>query len=172
MILSNITSTPSSAASLLTLNVTIFPDHQSSVGYYPTQSRAGTCTAPVPYPSGDPQEVPALPLLIDAFVQGAAVENEQDPNKRLRKASLHFLASVFANITIVSHLPQPQPSLAANSTRPPLVGCTSSPLDRRIRSTKRRASSIPLRRWWCSRSIRIQSGEGALLLSSSKLQCP
>lgn len=102
MILSNITSTVSTANALLTLKVSILPDPKASVGYYPTQSRSGTCAAPVPYPSGEPEEVLALPLLIDAFVQGAIVDEEDDPEKRPRKASLHFLSSVFANISIVS----------------------------------------------------------------------
>ncbi|KAI0825747.1 DUF383-domain-containing protein, partial [Irpex lacteus] len=100
MILSNITSAPSTAAALLSLKVPILPDVNSSTGYFPVNSRSGTCTAPVPYPSADPVEVLALPLLIEAFVQGAALDDEQDPSKRPRKASLHFLASVFANTTI------------------------------------------------------------------------
>lgn len=102
MILSNITSTASTATSLLTLKVSVLPDPKSSVGYYPTQSRAGSCAAPVPYPEGEPQDVPALPLLLDAFIQGAGVDDENDPDKRPRKANLHFLSSVFANISIVS----------------------------------------------------------------------
>lgn len=100
MILSNITSTTSTANALLSLKVSILPDPKVSTGYYPTQSRSGTSLVPVPYPSGDPEEVLALPLLVDAFVQGATVDEEQDPDKRPRKASLHFLASVFANISI------------------------------------------------------------------------
>ena len=102
MMLSNITSVALTATALLSLKVTILPDPKSSVGYYPTQSRSGTCAAPVPYPQGEETEVLALPLLVDAFVQGATVEDEQDPDKRPRKASLHFLSSVFANISIVS----------------------------------------------------------------------
>jgi len=42
----------------------------------------------------------ALPLLIDAFVDGAQMA--EDLSKRTRKAELHFLASVFANMTVVS----------------------------------------------------------------------
>lgn len=88
----------------MSMKVLILPDPKSSTSYFPIHSRSGTCPAPVPYPSGDPREVLALPLLIDAFVQGAAGDDEQDLNKRPRKASLHFLSSVFANITIVSYL--------------------------------------------------------------------
>lgn len=108
MVLSNITSTASIANALLTLKVSILPDPKASTGYYPTQSRSGTSAAPVPYPSGEPEDVLSLPLLVDAFVQGAAVDDEQDPDKRPRKASLHFLSSVFANISIVSsHIEYP-----------------------------------------------------------------
>ncbi|KAI0339412.1 DUF383-domain-containing protein [Trametopsis cervina] len=100
MILSNITSIPSTAAAILSMSIPILPDPRSSTGYYPVNSRSGTCAAPVPYPKEEPRDIFALPLLVDAFVQGAAVEGEVDPAKRLRKASLHFISSVFANITI------------------------------------------------------------------------
>ncbi|EKM50543.1 uncharacterized protein PHACADRAFT_188105 [Phanerochaete carnosa HHB-10118-sp] len=102
MILSNITSTASTGNALIALEISVLPDPKASTGYYPTQSRSGTCAAPVPYPSGEPEEILALPLLVDAFIQGANVDNEPDPDKRPRKASLHFLSSVFANISITS----------------------------------------------------------------------
>jgi hypothetical protein len=53
----------------------------------------------VPYPSGEVKEVAALPLLIDAFVEGAQLT--EDLSKRTRKAELHFLSNVFANMTTV-----------------------------------------------------------------------
>ena len=83
------------------MKVPVLSDPNSPSNYYPTQSRSGTCPAPVPYPTGDPKEELALPLLIDAFVQGAGLDDEEDPNKRLRKGNLHFLASVFANLSTV-----------------------------------------------------------------------
>lgn len=101
MILSNITSSASTATTLLSLTVSTVPDPKSSVGYYTTQSRSGTSAPPVPYPSSEPQEILALPLLVDAFIQGTVVDDENDPEKRPRKANLHFLASVFANVSIV-----------------------------------------------------------------------
>jgi hypothetical protein len=45
--------------------------------------------------------VPVLPLLVDAFVQGASGDPSVPLDKRLRKSELHFLASVFANLTTV-----------------------------------------------------------------------
>lgn len=55
----------------------------------------------MPYPSVDPQHVHALPLLVEAFVQGASLDS--NPNsERIRKGNLHFLSSVFANISAVS----------------------------------------------------------------------
>jgi hypothetical protein len=49
----------------------------------------------------DPQQVHALPLLLEAFVQGASLDS--NPNsERIRKGELHFLSSVFANISAVS----------------------------------------------------------------------
>jgi hypothetical protein len=63
-------------------------------------SRCTTSPSPTPYPEGQPTELLALPLLVDAFVEGAQVE--ADLSKRQRKGELHFLASVFANLTSVS----------------------------------------------------------------------
>ncbi len=69
-----------------------------SNSFYTVDSRCGSCPAVVPYPSGVSQEVPALPLLIEAFAEGAQLT--QDLSKRTRKAGLHFLANVFANMTM------------------------------------------------------------------------
>ncbi|KAI0077761.1 DUF383-domain-containing protein [Panus rudis PR-1116 ss-1] len=101
MLLSNITASAAACSTLLSLKIEILPDPKSPTGYYPVQSRSGTCPAPVPYPSDPPKEVPALPLLLEAFLQGARVgESEEDKTKHQRKGELHFLASVFANISI------------------------------------------------------------------------
>ncbi|KAI0321559.1 DUF383-domain-containing protein [Amylostereum chailletii] len=99
MLLSNLTVQPSVCAVLLTMTITILPDSSSPSGIFPTQSRAASCAAPVPYPSGEEKEVRALPLLINAFVQGANVGLGEGLEKRQRKGDLHFLASVFANLT-------------------------------------------------------------------------
>lgn len=97
MLLSNLTASSTTCASLLSLKITIIPLPTFPNGFYPTQSRCGTCPTPVPYPSAESQDVLALPLLLDAFVQGAQITD--DLSKRSRKADLHFLASVFANLT-------------------------------------------------------------------------
>ena len=47
-----------------------------------------------------------MPLLVDAFVQGALVDENQKLDERKRKGELHFLASVFANITTVGLVDQ------------------------------------------------------------------
>ncbi|KAH9943856.1 DUF383-domain-containing protein [Amylocystis lapponica] len=101
MLLSNLTGSAATCATLLSMTVSIFPDPKSFTLYFPVQSRSGTCPAPVPYPSGEPRDILALSLLIDAFVQGAAVDDAQDKDKRPRKADLHFLSSVFANISVI-----------------------------------------------------------------------
>lgn len=72
------------------VNLIVTPKVKNS--FYPTQSRCGSCPAPVPYPEGETRDELALPLLLDAYVQGAG----EDP--QVRKGSLHFLSSVFANI--------------------------------------------------------------------------
>ncbi|KAI6001225.1 hypothetical protein EDD15DRAFT_2385862 [Pisolithus albus] len=78
-------------ASMLLSNIT--------ASYYTPLSRSGTCPAPVPYPSGEQHEILALPLLIDAFVQGATLDQSGDKSNRARKGDLHFLSSAFANIS-------------------------------------------------------------------------
>ncbi|KAI0048774.1 DUF383-domain-containing protein [Auriscalpium vulgare] len=97
MLLSNLTASPSTCAALLTLTIPVIPIAGAQA--YPTQSRSGSCAAPVPYPSGDEKAVRALPLLVDAFVQGASVDPSTPLDKRTRKSQLHFLASVFANLS-------------------------------------------------------------------------
>ncbi|EEB96413.1 hypothetical protein MPER_04460, partial [Moniliophthora perniciosa FA553] len=99
MLLSNLTASSNACATVLVMKVSIIVNDKLPNGFYATQSRSGSCTVPVPFPGGDEKEVLALPLLLDAFVQGARVDEIQDYSKRPRKASLHFLASVFGNLT-------------------------------------------------------------------------
>jgi len=68
---------------------------------YPVNSRCGSSPEPVPYPQGEQREVPALPLLVEAFVQGATMGAISKLSDRPRKAELHFLASVFGNMSVV-----------------------------------------------------------------------
>lgn len=57
-----------------------------------------------------------MPLLVDAFAQGALVDENQKLDERKRKGQLHFLASVFANITTVLDLvDQSPPKLITDS---------------------------------------------------------
>lgn len=104
MLLSNITSSAAACSTLLSMNISVLPDPKSPTSFYPVDSRSSTCPAPVPYPSGEPRQIPALPLLLDAFLQAARVEETEDKSKHKRKAELHFLSSVFANVSTVSLL--------------------------------------------------------------------
>ena len=99
MLLSNITSQPSVCAALISLEIPIIRLESGPSSFYPTQSRSGTSPAPNPYPSSDERSVPALPLLLQAFVQAANIDSSEA--QRTRKGDLHFLASVFANISMV-----------------------------------------------------------------------
>jgi len=56
-----------------------------------------------------------MPLLVDAFVEGALVDENQKLDERKRKGQLHFLASVFANITTVGFVDQSVPKLITDS---------------------------------------------------------
>lgn len=99
MILSNISSSSVTCAAITSVTIQVVPEPKLASQCFPVQSRCGSCPAPVPNPSNETLDVPALPLLIDAFVQGAQIE--EDLSKRVRKGKLHFLASVFANLSAV-----------------------------------------------------------------------
>ena len=98
MLLSNLSVSASVTSALVSMKISIIPNRKDPDAFYPVQSRSGT--SPLP-PPGDPQEVLAMPLLVDAFVQSALVDENQKLDERKRKGELHFLASVFANITMV-----------------------------------------------------------------------
>jgi hypothetical protein len=95
MLLSNLSASALACSALCTLKVELLVDSQNPSNFYPVQCRSGTSPPPDPYPSGSSKEYLALPLLLEAFVQGAALGDV----KEKRKGDLHFLASVFANLT-------------------------------------------------------------------------
>ncbi|KAF9785259.1 DUF383-domain-containing protein [Thelephora terrestris] len=96
MLLSNLSVSASVTSALLSMKISIIPDRKDPDAFYPVQSRSGT--SPLP-PPGDSRDVLAMPMLVDAFAQGALVDENQQLDERKRKGELHFLASVFANIT-------------------------------------------------------------------------
>lgn len=98
MLLSNLSVSSTTCSTLLSMLVPVIIDPSTPDSYYPTQSRSDTCP---PAPAGDPREFSAVALLVDAFNQGALVDEAQDIEKRKRKGQLHFLASVFANLSTV-----------------------------------------------------------------------
>jgi hypothetical protein len=102
MLLSNLTTSLGSCTALLACQIPILHTPSSAGPFYPTQSRAGSCAPPVPYPTGTEVNTRALPLLVNAFVQGANIDLGIPLDKRPRKSELHFLASVFANLSTVS----------------------------------------------------------------------
>ena len=109
MLLSNVTGFPMAVNNLLSLEIPLLPLPSSSTPYYPPSSRCGTSPYPEPYPGGTPTQVRALRVLVDAFVNAAEVPSSTDDEEgtrksdtvRNRKGELHFLANVFANITVV-----------------------------------------------------------------------
>ena len=101
MLLSNLTSSSAACSTLLSVHISIVVAPGLPNGFYPSQSRCSTSPAPEPYPAGEQRDVLALPLLLDAFTHGAQADESGDLSKRTRKGDLHFLASVFANLTIV-----------------------------------------------------------------------
>ncbi|KAJ7230446.1 hypothetical protein GGX14DRAFT_583247 [Mycena pura] len=104
MLLSNLSASSAVCATVLSLTIDIISEPTLPNAFYVPQSRCATSVAPDPYPAGDARAVLALPLLVDAFVQGAQVDERgnDDTSTRIRKGNLHFLASVFANLTTSS----------------------------------------------------------------------
>ncbi|KAI0064035.1 DUF383-domain-containing protein [Artomyces pyxidatus] len=95
MLLSNLTASPTTCAALLALTIPIVPGTPP----YPPLSRSGSVPPHTPQPGAPPErDARALPLLVDAFVQGAALSPDTPLAQRTRKSQLHFLASVFANL--------------------------------------------------------------------------
>ena len=103
MLLSNISKTPTAASRVAKLKIPVY----FSPRIYTPLSRSATSSSPDELPDGPPQEVDVLPLLVDAFVAGASTKNpssaesDSQPVQNQREGSLHFLASVFANVTNV-----------------------------------------------------------------------
>ncbi|KAL5537031.1 HGH1 [Sanghuangporus sanghuang] len=97
MLLSNISSSPSACATLISLMVPVIMAPFASPPYYVPASQSGTSSPPSPPASGQTKDVLALPLMVQAFVQAA--KTGSSPEQRNRKGELHFLASVFANVT-------------------------------------------------------------------------
>jgi len=96
MFLSNITCQPSACRALLTLYIEVVPStNGTTTSLYPPQSRCPTSPPPNPFPTGTPHKERALSLLIDAF-SGSATRSAGQVE---RKAKLHFLATVFANVS-------------------------------------------------------------------------
>lgn len=118
MLLSNLTSSlplTKSLSLLLVPFLPLLPDPKASPPmlqtYYLPSSRCASAIPPGNLPRGDEEVtvefVPALSLLVDAFVQGGGVEGvvEEGDEKKVkgaRKGDCHFLATVMSNLSVVS----------------------------------------------------------------------
>ncbi|KZT25139.1 DUF383-domain-containing protein [Neolentinus lepideus HHB14362 ss-1] len=104
MLLSNLSASSGVASKLLDLKISVIANYPMPGAYYATQSRCGSCPAPEPYPTGKNRDVLALPLLLEAFVLSAKLQTEAKTTSGGAKApegsQLHFLGSVFANISM------------------------------------------------------------------------
>ena len=94
MLLSNITTSLAVSSRAVNIKIPVYFEPR----IYPPFSRAVTSPWPENLPETGPEENLALPLLVDAFVDGAA-HDTLDNGKR--EGSLHFLSSFFANVTVV-----------------------------------------------------------------------
>lgn len=108
MILANTTGFKPSALALTKLTIPLLAlPSTSATPYYAPLARCGSVLTVNPYPSGSPVSVSAMSILVDAFIRSAVVSEKEDGegNKVViradpsRKADLHFLASVFTNVS-------------------------------------------------------------------------
>jgi hypothetical protein len=101
MLLSNITAYAGVCNTLIELSVPVINHPSIPGGVYAPLSRSGTSPKPDISPDAKELNIKAISLLLHSFVDSAAIpSNETRP---LRKGNLHFLASVFANVTTVKH---------------------------------------------------------------------
>jgi hypothetical protein len=99
MILANLSGATGPLAPILaSLTIPVAPGANSEDGLLATLARCGSCVAPSPRLNVKARDVLAIPILVDAFVDGARPREVGSG----RKGSLHFLSSVFANISAVS----------------------------------------------------------------------
>ncbi|KIJ55210.1 hypothetical protein M422DRAFT_23824 [Sphaerobolus stellatus SS14] len=105
MLLSNLSTQQSVCQQLLTMKIHVIKDSSISYRYYPTQSRSATSTPPPLESQIEAIEVDALPLLVDVFASSAKVTTGATTDDRTlpftRKGELHFLSSIFANMSVV-----------------------------------------------------------------------
>jgi hypothetical protein len=123
MLLANITQFPTTATALCKVTIPLLALPSPSIPpnsitpYYPPLSRSGSAVPKVPYPKTSPVAVSALAVLVDAFVRAAEIpvsqrgeggdrdakaEDEMPKTTKgdpARKGDLHFLASVFVNVS-------------------------------------------------------------------------
>ena len=95
MLLSNATSQPSVCNALINLYIEVIPTittDETVSKLYASQSRCPTSPPPSPFPAGTPRKERALSVLVDAFAESGTQ----------RKGQLHFLATMFGNVSGVS----------------------------------------------------------------------
>ncbi|KAG9018276.1 Meiotic recombination protein dmc1 [Tulasnella sp. 427] len=110
MILSNLTAHVAPCNSIIDMKIPVIVDSSIHGGFYPTSSRCATSPTPTLPQNQTSKQVAALPLLLDAFVQAASEDSK-------RKAKLHFLASVFANLTADAENLPPSLQLLPNTKK-------------------------------------------------------
>lgn len=96
MVLSNVTVNSNAIQTLLALRIQLDNGHPVASRAATAPTQPSTTTTPV-----QSREESAIVLLVDAFVDAAVVPGNSKEDRK-RKGDLHFLASVFANITVVS----------------------------------------------------------------------
>ena len=102
MLLSNLTSNPVVCEMLLLLKIKVVRHSSLPNGIYAPSSHCATSQSQTVPPGTNSKDERAMPLLLDAFLHSASAKPSSDLEKN---ADLHYLASVFANISTVSLCP-------------------------------------------------------------------
>jgi hypothetical protein len=104
MILANLSgATGPTVSTLVALTIPVASGANPEDGVLAILARCGSCPAPAPRVNTSSRDTLALPLLVDAFVDGARLRETGTG----RKGNLHFLASVFANLSAVRRTASP-----------------------------------------------------------------
>lgn len=103
MLLSNLSTHTTACNSILDMTIATVQHPAIQGEYYTPASRSATSPKPNIPSDALTANLPAMPLLVQAFVQAAHVPlPSSEKSEKSLKPTLNFLASVFANISTVS----------------------------------------------------------------------
>jgi hypothetical protein len=103
MLLSNLTAHPQGATAFInfTIPCVYYPTAPALEKFYFPAARSATSVALPHDQTREAKSISAMYALVDAFTSAAAVTEQGSKDASKRKGDLHFISSVFANISVV-----------------------------------------------------------------------